>query len=261
MPLQDFWSLQALRPRRAFVGDGNIVRAARSVKSAAEIEKICHACAVAGRAFGRFGEILRPGTTKAELFRGYQRLALEEGADFVPYIAAGNGEWGYGDIIAPADSSEIRAGEVVMLDTGVIVDGYFADFDRNFSFGRLPGRRCATAFRGWWKPPRPGLQPKPGARACDLFSAMDQVVTGGKNSADSGRFGHGLGMQLTEWPSLIPAETAELKPGMVLTLEPSIETNADGALLVHEENIVITETGAAWLTPCSGPEIMLVNPD
>ena len=68
-------------------------------------------------------------------------------------------------------------------------------------------------------------------------------------------------MQLTEWPSLIPAETAELEPGMVLTLEPSIETNAHGALLVHEENIVITETGAAWLTPRSGPEITLVNPD
>ena len=116
------------------------------MKSAAEIEKIRHACAVAGRAFARFGEILRPGTTKAELFRGYQRLALEEGADFVPYIAAGNGEWGYGDIIAPADSSEIRAGEVVMLDTGVIVDGYFADFDRNFSFGRLPRQEVRDGF-------------------------------------------------------------------------------------------------------------------
>jgi Xaa-Pro aminopeptidase len=262
MPLQDFWSLQAARPNRAFVGDGNIVRAARSVKSAAEIEKIRHACAVAGRAFGRFGEILRPGTTKAELFRGYQRLALEEGADFVPYIAAGNGEWGYGDIIAPADSSEIQAGEVVMLDTGVIVDGYFADFDRNFSFGLLPRQEVRDGFARLVEAAEAGFAvAKPGARACDLFSAMDQVVTGGKNSADSGRFGHGLGMQLTEWPSLIPAETAELKPGMVLTLEPSIETNAGGALLVHEENIVITETGAAWLTPRSGPEITLVNPD
>ena len=47
----------------------------------------------------------------------------------------------------------------------------------------------------------------------------------------------------------------------MLTLEPSVETNADGALLVHEENIVITEIGAAWLTPRSGPEIMLLNPD
>lgn len=262
MPLQDFWSLQIARPNRAFVGDGNIVRAARSVKSAAEIEKIRHACAVAGRAFDRFGEILRPGTTKAELFRGYQRLALEEGADFVPYIAAGNGEWGYGDIIAPADSSEIRAGEVVMLDTGVIVDGYFADFDRNFSYRRLPRQEVRDAFAQLVEASAAGFEAaRPGARACDLFAAMDQVVTGGENSADSGRFGHGLGMQLTEWPSLIPAETTELKPGMVLTLEPSIQTNSQGALLVHEENIVITNTGAAWLTSRSGPEITLVHPD
>ena len=60
---------------------------------------------------------------------------------------------------------------------------------------------------------------------------MDQVVTGGKNSADSGRFGHGLGLQLTEWPSLIPDEHTLLVEGMVLTLEPSIETTAEGQLL------------------------------
>ena len=90
---------------------------------------------------------------------------------------------------------------------------------------------------------------KPGARASDLFAAMDQVVTGGKNSADSGRFGHGLGLQLTEWPSLIPDEHTVLVEGMVLTLEPSIETTADGQLLVHEENIVITADGAEFLSP------------
>ena len=88
---------------------------------------------------------------------------------------------------------------------------------------------------------------KPGARASDLFAAMDQVVTGGKNSADSGRFGHGLGLQLTEWPSLIPDEHTELVEGMVLTLEPGIET-VSGRIMVHEENIVIRETGAEWLS-------------
>jgi Xaa-Pro aminopeptidase len=68
-------------------------------------------------------------------------------------------------------------------------------------------------------------------------------------------------LQLTEWPSLIPDEHAELRPGMVLTLEPSIDTGGgDGDILVHEENIVITDTGAAWLTPRSGPEIRVLHP-
>ena len=251
MPLNDFWALQALRPERQFVSDGDIIRYARSVKTPAEVEKIRAACAVAGRAFDRMGEVLTDGLAKEDYYRGFQRLCLEEGADFVPYIAGGHGEWGYGDIIAPADDSQIKAGDVVMLDTGVLLDGYFADFDRNFAFDTPPRQEVQDAFARLVDAVDAGFAAaKPGARASDLFAAMDQVVTGGKNSADSGRFGHGLGLQLTEWPSLIPDEHTELVEGMVLTLEPSIETHAAlGQLLVHEENIVIAASGADFLSP------------
>ena len=60
------------------------------------------------------------------------------------------------------------------------------------------------------------------------------------NDIDIGRMGHGLGMQLTEAPSLMPGDQTVLCPGMVLTLEPSIETTP-GLIMVHEENILITE--------------------
>ena len=65
---------------------------------------------------------------------------------------------------------------------------------------------------------------------------------------EAGRFGHGLGTQLTEWPSFIPTDNTEITEGMVLTLEPSIET-IDGRILVHEENIVIRANGAEKLSP------------
>ncbi|MEZ5905070.1 MAG: M24 family metallopeptidase [Geminicoccaceae bacterium] len=48
----------------------------------------------------------------------------------------------------------------------------------------------------------------------------------------SGRLGHGLGTQLTEWPSLMPGDTTRLRAGMVLTLEPWLEL-APGRLMVH----------------------------
>ena len=53
-----------------------------------------------------------------------------------------------------------------------------------------------------------------------------------------GRLGHGLGLTLTEWPSVTPLDTTELREGMVLTLEPGVEI-APGRIMVHEENIVL----------------------
>lgn len=54
-------------------------------------------------------------------------------------------------------------------------------------------------------------------------------------------------MQLTEWPSITPDDRTVLRPGMVLTLEPSLML-AKGKAMVHEENIVIAEDGARLLT-------------
>ena len=74
---------------------------------------------------------------------------------------------------------------------------------------------------------------------------------------DVGRLGHGLGMQLTEWPSNMPGDDTPLEPGMVLTLEPGM-TFAPGKLMVHEENIVIREGGAEWLTRRAPPEMPVI---
>ena len=76
---------------------------------------------------------------------------------------------------------------------------------------------------------------------------MNQVLSGETAPADSGRLGHGLGIQLTEWPSLMATDETVLRAGMVLTLEPVAPTR-DGCMLVHEENIVVTETGGHYLT-------------
>ena len=116
------------------------------VKSEAEIGKIRAACAVADRAFGRVGEVARAAVPLDEVFRRFQMMALDEGADWVPYLAGAAGHGGYADVISPATRRPLARGDVLMLDTGLVRDGYFCDFDRNFSVGP-PDRVVADAHR------------------------------------------------------------------------------------------------------------------
>ncbi len=257
LPLDSWAALRTALPDRTFGDDAGTMRRLRLIKSGAEIGKIAAACAIAAAAFARVPEIATVGTPLSDVFRRFQVLCLEQGADWVSYLAGGAGPGGYGDIIAPATDMPLATGDVLMLDTGVVRDGYFSDFDRNWSLGKS-APETTSAYAHLIEAADAGFAAaRPGATAADLFHAMDRVLTGGAGGSDAGRYGHGLGMQLTEWPSLIPADHTVLEPGMVLTLEPGLELGANRTL-VHEENIVITDTGARYLSapaPRTLPEI------
>ncbi|MEL6410723.1 MAG: Xaa-Pro peptidase family protein [Pseudomonadota bacterium] len=250
MPLADYERLKAISDL-AFVADEGLVAALRAIKSEAEIAKIAHTCAIAGRAFDRVGEIAGAGTPLSKVFRNFQRLLLEEGADWVPYLAGGAGQGGYGDVISPATDAPLQVGDVLMLDTGAICDGYFCDFDRNFAVGNLD-QAARDGHAQLIEATQAGFQAAcPGAMARDVWQAMADIVGAGDTT---GRLGHGLGMQLTEGLSLMAEDYSELRPGMVITLEPGIEMPG-GKIIVHEENVAITETGAMPLSRFYGSEM------
>ncbi|QFT72687.1 Xaa-Pro peptidase family protein [Ruegeria sp. THAF33] len=254
MPVSDIERLRNRLGSRHITGDHGILRQLRIVKSEAEIAKIETACAIAGRAFARVPEIARAGVPLDEVFRGFQILCLEEGADWVPYLAGGAEQGGYSDVISPASSSPLEDGDVLMLDTGLVWDGYFSDFDRNWSVGpAIPDVKSAYA-RLIEASDAAFEIARPGATAAELFHAMNTVLTKASESTDAGRLGHGLGMSLTEWPSLIPTDQTVLEPGMVLTLEPGVAVG--GKILVHEENIVVTDDVPRFISPRIGPEMI-----
>ncbi|MGB0799756.1 MAG: M24 family metallopeptidase, partial [Planktomarina sp.] len=246
MPLADWQRLNAALPQ-PIESDAGIIRDLRLIKSQAEIAKIKHTCGIAERAFARVPSIAQEGVPLDRVYRDFQSLCLDEGADWVPYLAGASQQGGYGDVISPADDTPLAHGDVLMLDTGSIWDGYFCDYDRNFAVGDV-SQQVDDAHSKLIDATLAAFDiAKPGITASDLFHVMDQICTGGAGGNGAGRNGHGLGMNLTEWPSFIPTDKTMLAPGMVLTLEPSIET-PDGQTLVAEENIAITETGAMWLS-------------
>lgn len=262
MPLGDFQRLQAGLVESQFVCASQLLNELRQVKSPLEIEAIETMCQIAGRAFARAPQLFSEGQSLEQAFRAFKIALLEEGAEDVPYLVGGAGQGGYGDVISPPGDQPLRQGDVLMLDTGATRHGYFCDYDRNFAISQADPR----AQRGYdclWRATEAGLDAaRPGASMADLFHSMQIVIDAEFPAAPGqagsvGRMGHGLGMQLTETPSIVAWDTSILKPGMVITLEPSL-TMAEGCMMVHEENLVITEEGCRLLTPRAAPELPIL---
>ncbi|PCH70717.1 MAG: peptidase M24 [Rhodobacteraceae bacterium] len=245
MPLADWARLQQASPGLDFTHDYEITRTLRMVKSTGEINKIRAAAQVANRAFARVPEIASAGVPLDQVFRRFQMLCLEEGADFVPYLAGGAGQGGYMDVISPATPARLQRGDVLMLDTGLLRDGYFCDFDRNFSLGPPSDAVQSAHSRLIEATHRAADIARPGTTAAELYHVMAATLNSSDSSA--GRLGHGLGMQLTEGLSLIPDDHTELQAGMVITLEPGIALDG-GRIMVHEEDIVIGARAPEFLS-------------
>jgi len=262
MPIADLLRIRAARGRD-FVDAGPVIRPVRMVKSAPEVARVREIAGVASEAFARLGPRLRPGLTEREVARLLHGLLVERGADTVPYLVPVSGPHGYEQINMGPTDRQLEAGDLLIIDVGATWRGYFCDFDRNFALGRAT-EEMRAAYARVFEATEAGLAAvKPGRTAAEVWSAMAAVVDpGGRRDTPVGRMGHGLGLDLTEPPSLAPDDTTVLEPGMVITLEPSLTLPGLGGLarrlMVHEENVVVTATGCDLLTRRAPPALPVV---
>ena len=259
MPFQDFMILQE-RLKGYELNDATpLIQKLRMVKSELEIEKISHVCQLVSNVFETLPEWLLEEQTEIDVFRRFKIECLKEGVDDVSYLVGGAGLGGYSDIISPPKDKKLIPGDVLILDTGCTFDGYFCDFDRNYALQKADDD-VRNAYRVVYQATDAGLETAiPGNTAADVFRAMNRVLeTNGAKGGQVGRMGHGLGMQLTEWPSNAVFDNTVLESGMVLTLEPGMQFGKN-KLMVHEENLVIREEGPQLLTRRAPEELPVIS--
>ena len=231
----------------------------RMVKSPLEIQKTREICRIVSEGFLALPGYAATGMSEVEIVRRLKIDLLERGADSVPYVVSGSGPGGYDSIIMGPTDRVIETGDLLMIDTGSTFDGYFSDFDRNWGFGTMDDATL-RAHEVVWDATEAGFNAaRPGATTTDIWRAMNDImVAEGSLGNDVGRLGHGLGIELTERPSNTASDNTALRAGMIMTLEPGM-TFAPGRQMVHEENIVITEDGAEWLTQRATRELVVIN--
>ena len=260
MPARDYRHLEGELTEFELVDCADLMLRLCSVKSSAEIAKIRYVCELASDSFNELPRLVRIGQSERDILRAMRIDLLSRGADHTPYIVSASGQGGYGDIIMGPSDRVLENGDVMIIDTGSVFDGYYCDFDRNFGFGNVPDQ-TRRAYETVFRSTDAGLAAaRPGGTTTDIWQAMWSVLErgGALGNDDVGRMGHGLGAQLTEWPSITSTDQTPLVPGMVITLEPGMEFEP-GKLMVHEENIIVTESGAELLSKRAAAEMPIID--
>lgn len=196
----------------------------------------------------RVPEVLVPGRTEAEVAWEIEKLFRELGASelsFASIVAVGpNAALPH----AIPGETQIREGDMVLVDIGGRVDNYCSDQTRTFWVGDKPSDRFLKTRDMVQEAQNKAIEAaRPGMRIMDLYGvARDSFVSHGVESRFTHALGHGIGLETHEPPSLGPRTESELKPGMVVTVEPGLYDPEWGGIR-WEYMIEITEDGARVL--------------
>ncbi len=261
-------------PNTTFSEATELTKKLRQVKDADELALLREAGRITDQVFGAVVERLKPGLTELDVIAEVDYQALRHGAEgmsFTTGVSVGNaGRLRQDGLVLPR--RVIQAGDHLSFDLGVVYEGYCSDFGRTVSFGE-PGTELKRAFDTVYEMQMTAfhLLGQPGQTAEAIDAGVREVVRARGYSArtdsislpdaaydprdevnePNGRFyhglGHSIGLEVHEYPFMQRTETQPLLPNTVMTPEPSlIKPGSFGTRI--EDNILVTETGAEWLT-------------
>jgi Xaa-Pro aminopeptidase len=247
--LDDLWDLQRKLPAAELVDAHEIMIGARRIKSAGEIAIMR---SLAGEVSEVLDEIepLRKAEGEEDIYFSLLQRLIHRRIARTPYLVVVAGSHGYEQINSGPLGRGIGPGSVICVDTGCSKEGYFCDFTRNYSVGD-PDEEIASVYSRLYQATQAALEGvRPGRRCCDVWKDMASVLGVAGDASPVGRMGHGIGLDLTEPPSISAGDETVLEAGMTITIEPSLVFEAQGRrkIMVHEENLAVTETGYELLT-------------
>lgn len=246
-------------------------------KSPAEIEKMRRAGRIVAGTIEAVLRAVAPGRTTKDLDRVAEGYIREQGA--VPsFLGYGNPPFPASictslneEIVhgIPSTKRVLREGDLLSLDFGAIWEGFHADAAVSVFVGEPPSDEAEKLVRVTREALEAGIaQIRPGGRLSDISHAIEQTVLGAGFQVVREYVGHGIGRRLHEDPQIPnygpPGRGPELKPGLVIAVEPMVNmggwetalradrwtvVTADGSLSAHfEHTIAVTEDGHEVLT-------------
>ncbi len=238
-----------LRPDFRLRETRGLVERVRMVKDGDEIALLRAAAVLGASLFDRALEVIRPGVTENEVAAEMEYAARRTGAEqmsFPTIIAAGKrSALPHGR----ASAAAIPSRGFVVCDFGVILTGYCSDRTRTVHVGRPTGeaRRMYETVR---EAQAAAIETvRAGVSVSEVDRAARKILKQrGLKRHFTHSTGHGVGLEIHEPPRIASGQTAILRPGMVITIEPGVYIAGSGGVRI-EDMVVVTERGCEVLAP------------
>jgi Xaa-Pro aminopeptidase len=256
--MNDFRNLEAELKSYQIVDASMLFWKLRMIKSPAEIEMMRASTAATEAAFSEAFKAARPGMTEADVCRICAETMISKGAERPGFILVTSGEENYGVLSGKPTSRKLSKNEMIWIDMGAVVNGYWSDFCRAAYFGKPTKDLEANQQIILDVNDAMIAATKPGVPIRDVAQAAVKAFAdrGVQVSLGSGRVGHGMGLMSTEPPHVARYEETLCEKGLIFTIEPRI-TNKQGVFNC-EELLLVTETGVEVMTR-SPREITFIN--
>ncbi|WP_456433705.1 M24 family metallopeptidase [Thermosulfuriphilus sp.] len=280
LPHSQILLYQGLFPQAQIKDISQEIRILRACKSPWEIERLKKAGEQLAGTIAEVPQLLREGMTELDLAAelecrlrrqghpGYLRMhGWNQEIHFGHILFGDSGVWpayvnmpsgGYGPSYAlphGAGWRPLRKGEPLSIDLAGCVEGYMVDQTRLFALGYL-SQKALKAYRAV-EEIMASLEERlyPGESCEEIYNLAlnkaEKLGVGagfmGLGSAKVTFVGHGIGLEIDEFPFIARGSRFVLKPSMVIALEPKIHLPGVG-LIGLEDTFLITETGPQRLT-------------
>lgn len=241
--------LQMAAPKANFVSGENCVASLRMQKDENEITAMRKAVNIAQSALRSTFPYMKAGRTEKEIAAELTMHLLRHGSNphlpFSPIVSGGPNS--ANPHASPTDRP-LAPGDLLVIDWGANVDGYYSDITRTFALGKVDEEFSKIADIVKKANDAGRAAAGPGVAASTIDNAARKVI------ADSGygeyfthRTGHGLGLEGHEEPYIRGDNPQKLEAGMAFTIEPGIYLPNRGGVRI-EDDVVVTEDGIESLS-------------
>jgi Xaa-Pro aminopeptidase len=225
-----------------------LINGLRSIKTENEVESIVKAQRIAEDAFNHILKFIKVGVTEKEIALELDFYMLRNGGEGLSFetiaVSGKNSSMPHG---VPCDK-KVENGDFITMDFGTIINGYHSDMTRTVAVG-FATDEMKNVYDAVLKAQKNCLDNIKAGISCkdgDMF-ARSVINDSGYGKYFTHSTGHGVGVEIHEFPNLSPASDSILQVGNIVTVEPGIYIPGKFGVRI-EDMALITENGCRNLT-------------